>query len=63
VSQNVLRETLSVMRLRFLQKVWIAFLSIGAYVTLWYVDWRIALAIFALECARNTAAVMGRGGQ
>lgn len=59
---NVLAITLLALRLKFLQRCWITVLSIAAYTLLFTVDWRIALAVFALETARNTWMGMMGGG-
>jgi hypothetical protein len=59
---NVIRDTLAAYRWGFYQRCWVTLLTTGGYIALWYVDWRIALAIFALMLARNTRAALRDGG-
>ncbi len=50
---NVLALTLLNLRLTFLGRCWVSLLTVGGFVLLAIVEWRIALGALLLETARN----------
>ena len=55
VSNNVLVATSVALLEQFMRRCWVTVLTVVGYGILLYVDWRVALAIMALEWARSTA--------